>query len=52
MLDVIVGFNENSDNKKQKTSSMVQKIREGIKSGTIVKEYKSDGTYIWKKVRK
>lgn len=52
MLDVIVGFNENSDDKKQKTSSIVQKIREGIKNGTIVKEYKPDGTYVWKKIRK
>ena len=52
MLDVIVGFNEKSDNTKQKTLSNVQKIREGIKNGTIVKEYKPDGTYIWKKVRK
>ena len=33
-------------------TSMLQKLREGIKNGTIVKEYKPDGTYIWKKVRK
>ena len=30
----------------------LQKIREGIRNGTIVKEYKPDGTYIWKKVKK
>ena len=52
MLDVIVGFNEKSDDTKQKPLSMVQKIRDGIRNGTIVKEYKPDGTYIWKKVRK
>lgn len=33
-------------------TTMLQKIRQGIKNGTIVKEYKPDGTYIWKKVRK
>ena len=27
-------------------------IREGIKNGTIVKEYKDDGTYIWKRVKR
>ena len=32
--------------------SLIQKIREGIRNGTVVKEYRSDGTYIWKKVRK
>lgn len=32
--------------------SVVQKIREGIKNGSIIKEYQPDGTYIWKKVRK
>ncbi len=31
---------------------MLQKIREGIQNGIIVKEMKPDGTYIWKKVRK
>lgn len=60
MLDDIVGFNENTysynasdvnkliDSKK----SNIQKIREGIRNGTIVKEMKPDGSYIWKKVRK
>ena len=60
LLDKIVGFNENtyihnvSDANKLISSekSILQKIREGIRNGTIVKEYKSDGTYIWKKVRK
>ena len=31
---------------------MLQKLREGIKNGTIIKERKSDGTYIWKRIRK
>ena len=60
MLDVIVGFKEMSDhinidnekNQKNDNKQILQKIREGIKNGTIVKEYKQDGTYIWKKVRK
>ena len=60
ILDVIVGFKEMSDhinidnekNQKNDNKQMLQKIREGIKNGTIVKEYKPDGTYIWKKVRK
>ena len=34
------------------SKSMVHQIREGIKNGTIIKEYKPDGTYIWRKVRK
>ena len=33
-------------------SNLLKKIKECIKNGTIVKEYKSDGTYIWKRVRK
>ena len=60
MLDAIVGFNENtyidnvSDVNKLITSkkSNIQKIREGIRNGTIIKERKPDGTYIWKKIRK
>lgn len=47
--------NENNINSKMPKISDItylQKLREGIKNGTIVKEYKSDGTYIWKKVRK
>ena len=52
ILDVIVGFNENSDNKKQKIPSIVQKIREEIKNGKIVKVKKPDGSYIWKKIKK
>ena len=34
------------------SKSTIQKLREGIKNGTIVKEYKPDGSYIWKKIRK
>lgn len=33
-------------------SNLLKKIKECIKNGTIVKEYKSDGTYIWKRVKK
>ena len=47
MLDSIVGFNETNNN-----NSMIQKLREGIRNGTIVKEYKQDGTYIWRRVIK
>ena len=60
MLDKIVGFNENTNvNNMSHTNelnnykiSILQKIRDGIRNGTIIKEYKPDGTYIWKKVRK
>ena len=37
---------------KSSNNSIIQKIREGIKNGTIIKEMKSDGTYIWKRIRK
>lgn len=54
ILDVIVGFKENSDdlNLNNKGREMIQKLREGIRNGTIVKEMKPDGSYIWKRVRK
>ena len=65
ILDVIVGFNENTyientyiDNENGSNKliaskkSMIQKIREDIRNGKIVKVKKPDGTYIWKKVRK
>ena len=53
ILDTIVGFNGTSLEKNIiSNNSMIKKIREGIKNGTIVKEYKPDGSYIWKKVRK
>lgn len=53
ILDVIVGFKESKSNiSTSLNNSMVQKIREGIRNGTIIKEYKPDGTYIWRKVRK
>ena len=60
ILDVIVGFNENThiDNAScvnkliNSKKCNIQKIREGIRNGTIIKERKPDGTYIWKKVRK
>lgn len=43
--------NSNYTNRLSK-SSMIQKIRECIKNGNIVKEMKPDGTYVWKKIRK
>lgn len=53
ILDNIVGFNETNNIKSNSSeNNMIQKIREGIKNGTIVKEYKDDGTYIWKRVKK
>ena len=56
VLDSIYFDNKMSDNINSKDilykTSMIQKIREGIRNGTIIKEYKPDGTYIWKKVRK
>ena len=45
------GNNSNNYIKKSK-KSMVQKIRDGIRNGTIVKEMKPDGSYVWIKVRK
>ena len=56
ILDEIVGFKENigdlNANSNTKGREMIQKLREGIRNGTIVKEMKPDGSYIWKKVRK
>ena len=57
ILDVVVGFNESSTSKTIETSnlnnnSLIEKIREGIKNGTIIKEIRPDGTHIWKKIRK
>jgi hypothetical protein len=60
ILDVIVGFNENTyiDNESDvnkliaSKKSMIEKIREEIKNGKIVKVKKPDGTYVWKKVKK
>jgi hypothetical protein len=53
MLDEIVGFKESTNNTLTYSSNlMIQKIREGIKNGNIVKEMKPDGSYIWKRVRK
>ena len=59
-LDEIVGFKDSCENDMQTTStklkfdskSTIQKLRDGIRNGTIIKEYKPDGTYIWRKVRK
>ena len=61
ILDEIVGFKVNEsanevepDEPKQDTpyNSMIAKIREGIRNGTIIKVMNPDDTYIWKKIRK
>ena len=56
ILDVVVDFSKKPTDEIMKpivdNRELIQKLRDGIKNGTIVKEYKSDGTYIWKKVRK
>jgi hypothetical protein len=60
ILDTVVGFNELLPTKTTNINKdlnnngfdMIQKIREGIRNGTIIKEIKPDGTYIWKKIRK
>lgn len=44
--------NQHSDGAKPNNIDVLKKIREGMRNGTIIKEYKSDGTYIWKKVIK
>lgn len=47
---------EHNENDYEKISinsmNVLKKLREGIKNGTIIKEYQMDGTYIWKKIRK
>ena len=58
ILNMIVGFKENSNDGGHTCENLnisvglIQKIREGIKNGTIVKEIQPNGTHIWKKVRK
>ena len=58
VLDRIYFGKETEDSKeddsifKFSNNSMIQKIREGIRNGTIIKEMKPDGTYIWKRIRK
>ena len=44
--------NYDNVNKRISNNILIQKIRDGIKNGSIIKEYKDDGTYIWKKVKK
>ena len=55
VLDSIYFGNDNMcDNRKKLNNingGMLQKIREDIKNGTIIKEMKPDGTYIWKRIR-
>lgn len=46
------GITDLNCTKKLTNISNVQKIRDGIMNGSIVREYKPDGTYIWKKIRK
>ena len=55
ILDRIYFENSNcidNDDKKIDMKNTLKKLRDGIRNGTIVKEYQSDGTYIWKKIRK
>ena len=56
VLDRIYFGNKMSDDINTKDilykTPNLQKLREGIRNGTIVKEYKPDGTYTWKKVKK
>ena len=58
MLDTIVGFDKTIDdvnnniNNVFSGNNIIQKIREDIKNGNLVKIKKSDGTYIWKRIRK
>ena len=47
-----VGNNDDNVRLNVNGREMIQKLREGIRNGTIVKEMKPDGSYIWKKVRK
>lgn len=44
--------NNNNIESKSSNNSLIQKLREGIRNGTIFKEYKQDGSYIWRKVKK
>ena len=53
ILNKDIEFKESTNNTSNfSNKSMIQKIREGIKNGTIIKEMKPDGTYIWKRIRK
>ena len=53
ILNKNVEFKESESNiSTSSNNNIVQKIREGIKNGTIIKEMRPDGTYIWKKIRK
>lgn len=48
-------FGKNNEDKLTSSisnNSIIQKIRDGIRNGTIVKEMKPDGTHIWRKVKK
>ena len=57
VLDRIYFEKTNCDNIVEVKSNingegLIQKIREGIRNGTIVKEIQPDGTHVWKKIRK
>lgn len=52
ILNKNVGDDEIAPIEVDVKSSLIQKIRDGIKNGTIVKEIQPDGTHIWKKIRK
>lgn len=51
ILDNVVGF-KNIKLDKINNMSMIEKIREEIKNGKIVKVKKPNGVYIWKKIKK
>ena len=62
VLDIIVGFDKNINNKDKKynkvsnsnsyNKSVIQTIREDLKNGNLVKINKPDGTFIWKRIKK
>jgi hypothetical protein len=60
ILDTIVGFDKNIDNRDKKDNkvsnsynkSVILTIREDLKNGNLVKINKPDGTFIWKRIKK
>ena len=57
ILDEVVGFKEITSSLSYKVYNnndikLIKKLKEGIKNGTIIKQMQSDGTYIWKCVKK
>jgi hypothetical protein len=53
ILDEVVGFKETTSSLyKNNDIKLIKKLKDGIKNGSIIKEIQSDGTYIWKFVKK